>query len=109
MEEKMSWYKISFPLGDAGLNSKAMQFQQEYLRIFITSVGLKKGALLLANRDEDYEYYIYYASPGAVAIAKPLILAYGGTPCSAPLREKVSLAVGDVNELDRMLPKGGSS
>jgi hypothetical protein len=95
-----SWYKVRFPSSEPDAPAKGVRLQNDYSRIYVRHRG-PKDALLMANgaRDE------YYFSPGAMCIAEALVLASGGTACDRPQRSQVSLLVGSIHWVDRILPR----
>ena len=102
---EMAWHRISFPMTDIGPHSNAMDFQQAFTRILFQTTEAWRYIVLVADREYAPKTYNYYASPGALDVARELILAHGGVACDRPNRRDVSLAVGDLNTLDRLLPK----
>lgn len=96
----MSWYKVHIPSSEPDAAIRGVRLQNDYSRIFVKRRG-PKDALLLANAARDD----YYFSPGAVLIAESLVLDSGGVPCPRPERGQVSLLVGSIHSVDRVLPK----
>ncbi len=72
--------------------------------LLIANAGLPRDAALFCRRSEDFKEMFYYFSPAAMQIARPLIERHGATPCSAPLRGTVDLAVGDARALEMLWP-----
>jgi hypothetical protein len=94
-----SWYKVHLPASEAGAAAKGVRLQNDYARIYVRHAG-PKDALLFANSARDD----YYFSPAAVRIAESLVRASGGAPCARPQRSQVSLLVGSIHWVDRVLP-----
>ena len=101
-----TWYTARYPLSQTGVLGEAAKMQTEYTQIFVLS-GSPKDALVLADLEPHDNYHHYYFSPGAMRIARQLILDHGGVPCSRPERKTIKLVVGDANSLDRLLPTEG--
>ncbi len=99
-----SWYKVHFTFSEAGVRAKAIRLQNDYSRIFVKNRG-PNDALVFTDREHNREHYDYYFSPGAMRIAGPLVLASGGVPCERPDRSQVTLAVGKIHAVERVLPK----
>lgn len=98
------WYVVRFPRSEAAIAGKAMSLQNEYAAIFLSSGGPRDALVLTSSAlDFENENWDYYFSPGAMRIAGDLVIARGGTPCDRPDRDRVNLAVGDVNSLARLL------
>jgi hypothetical protein len=98
------WYKVHFTFSEAGVRAKAVKLQNDYSRIFVKNHG-PKDALVFTDQEHNDQHYDYYFSPGAMRIAGPLILASGGVPCVRPDRNQVTLAVGSIHAVDRVLPR----
>jgi hypothetical protein len=69
---------------------KAMQMQEAFEKFFMRHLGPEDAAML---GDMDVMSNDYFFSPGAAAIAMPVIRAYGGIECEAPKRSTVALLV----------------
>jgi hypothetical protein len=99
----MSWYKVTLPLKDCGINGRGRELQDAFMAIFMTYAG-PLDAAMFSERSEDFEEVFFYFSPGAARIATTLIESYKAVPCPAPLRENVALAAGDADALETLLP-----
>ncbi|MFZ0795006.1 MAG: hypothetical protein WAM65_14645 [Candidatus Korobacteraceae bacterium] len=99
-----SWYKVGFVFSEAGVRAKAVKLQNEYSRIFVKHRG-PKDALVFTDREHNDQHYDYYFSPGAMLIAESLVLSAGGVPCARPDRDRVTLAVGSIHSVNRVLPR----
>lgn len=99
-----SWYKVHFVFSEPGVRGKAIRLQNDYSRIFVKNRG-PNDALVFTDQEHNQQHYDYYFSPGAMRIAGPLVLASGGIPCSRPDRKQVTLAVGKIHSVERVLPQ----
>ena len=99
-----SWHKVGFVFSEAGVRAKAVKLQNEYSRIFAKH-RCPKDALVFTDRKHNDQHYDYYFSPSAMRIAGPLVLSSGGVTCARPARNQVTLAVGSIHSVDRVLPK----
>ena len=98
-----SWYQVGFVFSEADARAKAVKLQNEYSRIFVKH-RCPKEALVFTDREHNAQHYDYYFSPGAMRIAGPLVLSSGGVPCARPDRNQVTLAVGSIHCVERVLP-----
>jgi hypothetical protein len=86
------WYKVTFKSDDVGIGGKPLAMQNVFYTFFISS-GSPERAAILANHSDDLNEHVYYFTPDAARIAKPVIDLYGGSPSEAPTKP-VRLAVG---------------
>lgn len=103
----MSWHKLAIPFKDAGVAGRGQKLQEAFLAILIANAGMPRDAAMFSRRSDDFNVMFYYFSPAAVQMAKVLLEAHGATPCSAPLRGTVSLAVGDDRAREMLWPPDG--
>ena len=99
-----SWHRVSFPFDECGITGKGQKLADAFMVLLIANAGLPRDAALFCRRSEDFKKMFYYFSPAAMQIARPLIERHGATPCSAPLRGTVDLAVGDARALEMLWP-----
>ena len=97
-----SWYKVTLPFTEAGVNGKVKSLQEAFRFLFTANVA-SKNAAMFGNRNEDLKNYFCYFSPDAVQIARIVIQTYGGVKCSAPMRGSVHLLVGHADAGDTLL------
>ena len=81
----MSWYKVTFSVREMA-DGRHRVLCNEFNKVF-TLAGAPRDAGLFS--DADVMLNAYYFSPGAAAIAMPLILSYAGAECGAPSRSSL--------------------
>jgi hypothetical protein len=59
-----------------------------------------KDAALFSNKRPARDNHVFYFSPKAAEIFARLLPQYNATPCSAPLRDSVSLLIGHADAMD---------
>ena len=74
------------------VNGKHMKLQDAFESLFLAAKG-PRGAAMFANRDMVRGDWFFF-SPGAMVIARALVLSHGGIECASPRRGEVSLLVG---------------
>ena len=79
-----NWYKITMTANDAISNGWAMQLQEAFQEILITSGPIGKDAAMFASHSLDFDWHYFYFSPQAAIIADVVIAQYGGVTCEAP-------------------------
>jgi hypothetical protein len=85
----MSWYKVTFSV-DEMASGRHHGLCNGFSALFIAA-GAPKNAGMFA--DADVMTNAYYFSPGAIAIAKPLIAIYAGVECEAPSKSAIKSVV----------------
>jgi hypothetical protein len=67
--------------------------------------GSPQNAALFVSRDDRFENYFFYFSPGAAEIARSMIEAYSGEWCPCPVREehRPVILVGHPDALETVL------
>jgi len=104
-----SWYKVTLPSEECGINGKATFMQREFEHFFLTSRATKDAALF-TNHDENFENHFFYFSPAAVGIAELLIKGFNGVPCAQPLlSDDMILLVGHSGAREALLRVAGNS
>ena len=103
----MSWYLVKFPFRECGIGGRGQELQAAFARLLIANGGTPWDAALFSQSSDDFEHVLYYFSPAALPIAKKLIERYRATPCPAPLRGTVNLAVGDQRAFKTLWPQYG--
>jgi hypothetical protein len=71
---------------------KHMALQDGFTKIFIANRGPGDAGMY---QSLEFGVHEYFFPPGAVRIALPLIVAYGGVECPAPTRAEVKPSVVD--------------
>jgi hypothetical protein len=91
-----TWYKVTLSDQDI-IAGKGLQLQNEYTMFHIQDWQSRRDALMLDSGDAlDHTYYF---SPGAVRLALPLILRWGGKPCPVPSPKGLAKLVGSTEAL----------
>jgi len=85
-----SWYRVTLSDKDVVVR-KHMELQKAFENAFLAR-GWPKEAAMFANIDTLSHHF--YFSPGAVRIAKDLIVHYAGTECPSPAMLDLVLLVG---------------
>lgn len=85
-----SWYRVTLSDKDVVVR-KHMELQKAFENSFLAN-GWPKEAAMFANVDTLSHHF--YFSPGAVQIAKDLIVRYAGTECPPPAMPDLVLLVG---------------
>jgi hypothetical protein len=75
------------PASDCGMHGKARTMQDAFHALFAMN-GSPPDAALFVSRDDRFENYHFYFSPGAAQIARALMDKYSAEPCPAPLRDE---------------------
>jgi hypothetical protein len=99
-KSKMPWYRVGLSTTEVAAEKYA-KLQTTFDILFKASSSPEDAAMFESNNPK----YIYYFSPGAVAIAMPLISAYSGVECSAPSEANVTLLIG--HDTKRSIPFAG--
>jgi hypothetical protein len=87
------------PASDCTMRGKARTMQDAFYALFAMN-GSPRNAALFVSRDDRFENYHFYFSPGAAEIARALIEGYSAEPCSTPVREEYRPVVaGHCNEI----------
>jgi len=86
----MKWYSITLPDEQTG-NDRHTILRDAFAHLF-TRLGVPPEVGMFAHSVNGKE--AYYFSPGAVQIARPLLIAYGAVECEPPQREELSLVFG---------------
>jgi hypothetical protein len=104
-----TWYKITFPFRECGVDGKGQRLQNAFATVLIANGGKPWTAALFSRRSDDFESMFYYFSPDAMQIAKGLIESYKPVPCDRPPRptieNHVSLSVGDARVFELLWPE----
>lgn len=100
----MAWHKVAMPFADAGVAARGQKLTEAFLAILIANAGMPRDAAVFSRRSDDSKVIFYYFSPTASQMAKVLLEIHGATPCSAPLRGTVILAVGDDRAREMLWP-----
>src|SRR6478609_7691352 len=100
------WYRVTMPASDCTTHGKARTMQDAFYALFAMN-GYPHKAALFVSRDNRFQNYHFYFSPGAVEIARALIEGYSAEPCLAPVREEYRpvLLVGDPDARETLLPE----
>ena len=80
------------------VSGKHIKLQDAFESLFLVA-GAPRGAAMFANRDMARGDWFCF-SPGAMAIARALVLSNGGIECTSPRRGEVSLLVGHEGSAD---------
>jgi hypothetical protein len=90
-----SWYTVTMPSKEGGINGKGFRLQQAFMGIYVTNHAPKDAAMFMTD-SADYKEVHYFFSPSAAKLAGNLIETYGGVECPIPFQgENVSLLVGE--------------
>lgn len=100
----MSWHKVAVPFEEAGIAGRGQKLTDAFLAILIANAGMPRDAAVFSRRSDDFKVMFYYFSPAASQMAEALLASHGATPCSAPLRGTVTLAVGDDRARELLWP-----
>jgi hypothetical protein len=100
----MSWYQVKLPFKECGTGGQGQQLQNAFAALLVANGGQPWDAALFSQPSDDFEHVFYYFSPAALQSARKLIARSRATPCPAPLRGTVKLAVGDARALDTLWP-----
>jgi hypothetical protein len=103
----MSWHKVTFKSEDCGIAGKGQRLHDAFSALLVASGGFPKDAALFCQRSADSNDVSYYFSPSTMLIAKHLIEHYRASPCPAPVRGTVDLAMGDESARDTLWPPIG--
>jgi hypothetical protein len=105
-----TWYKVTLPSKECGINGKATFMQREFEHFFLTSCDATKDVALFTNHDENFANHFFYFSPAAVRIAELLIKGFNGVPCAQPLlADDMILLVGHSGARKALLRAAGNS
>jgi hypothetical protein len=78
------WYRVELPPQECVRNGKADRLQKAFEVMFITNER-PTGAASFEWFDERLETNVFYFSPVAAALMRPLIEEVGGVECAPPL------------------------
>lgn len=88
------WYRVDLPLKDCCRDGKADQLQKAFEVMFI-SRQRPRDAALFEWHDETLQGSIFFFSPAAAALIKPLLEELGAWECAAPiLSDRLVLLIG---------------
>jgi hypothetical protein len=100
-----TWYKVTLPSAECGINGKAMHMQKEFEHFFITN-NAGKDVALFTNHDGRFENHFFYFTPAAFDLVSLLVKAFNGAPCPQPiLGDDMILLVGHAGARERLLRK----
>jgi hypothetical protein len=105
----MPWYQVKLPFKECGTGGQGRQLQDAFAALLVANQGEPWDAALFSQPSEDFEHVFYYFSPATLPMARILIERFRATPCPAPLRGTVKLAVGDAGALDILWPSAKST
>jgi hypothetical protein len=74
-----SWYKVMLSDNDI-IGGRGLELQDEFMSAFGMDRHSRKDALMLSS-DKHYPGIEYVFSPGAVRIAREIIVRWGGKEC----------------------------
>jgi hypothetical protein len=97
----MSWYKITLPFSECGIDGSGKALQTAFEVIFM-ACGAPRDAALFTNHAKDFKFCFYYFSPRAAGIASLLIKSHNAVECSPPIRDGTSLLVGHSDALESL-------
>ena len=95
-----SWYRVTLSDKDVVVR-KHMELQKAFENVFLAH-GWPKDAAMFSNVDTLSHHF--YFSPGAVEIAKNLIVHYSGTECAAPAMSDLVMLVGTLEWKQAIFP-----
>jgi hypothetical protein len=95
--EAEGWYKVTIDLHDH--KGGWTTLQDAFTRVLVLNGGRSDAAMYSRSQKGDLVTNLYF-SPGAVSIAKTLILANGGTPSKRPPRQDTTCLVHNDNGPD---------
>jgi hypothetical protein len=78
-----AWYKVTLSSDDL-IFGRGLILQEEFTALYTRSRGSRKKAVMLTAANHVPSGNPYYFSPGAVRIARSVILRWGGKECPAP-------------------------
>lgn len=81
------WYKVTLSANDL-IFGRGLILQDEFRALYVRSGGSRKDAVMLTAANHIPSGNPYYFSPGAVRIARSVILRWGGKECPAPTSPK---------------------
>ena len=91
------WYKITIDLHHH--RGRLTTLQDTFTRVLVLNGGRSDAAMYSRSQNGDLVMDLYF-SPGAVGIAKALILANGGTPSKRPPKKDTTRLVHNDNGPD---------
>jgi hypothetical protein len=99
------WYRVTMAAADCAMREKARTMQDAFDALFAKN-GSPHQAALFVSRDDRFETYHFYFSPGAAEIAHSLIECYSCEACAPPVREEYRpvLLVGHPDAREALLP-----
>ena len=96
-----SWYRVTLSDNDVVVR-KHIELQQAFENVFLAN-GWPKEAAMFSNVDSLAHHF--YFSPGAVRIAKDLIVRCGGSECPAPVQSDLAMLVGAPGWKEAIFPE----
>ena len=82
-DDAISWYKVALSADDL-IFGRGPILKDEFMALYIRSRGSRKDAVMLTPGSYIPSGTLYYFSPGAVRIARNVILRWGGKECTGP-------------------------
>jgi hypothetical protein len=79
----MSWYRVTLSADDL-IYGRGPILKDEFMTSYIRSPGSREDAVMLTPGSRIPSGTPYYFSPGAVRIARSIILRWGGKECAGP-------------------------
>ena len=95
------WYRVRLSVSQVA-SGLGISLQEGFQARFV-SAGAPRDAAMF-NGSDVMTRNDYYFSPGAAAIALPLVAKWKGEPCEMPARSELHLLVGHDGALDTLFP-----
>ena len=88
------WYRVDLPLSECCCNGKADQLQKAFDLMYVASQK-PRDAALFEWHDDTLQGSIFFFTPAAAALIKPLLEEAGAWECGPPiLSDRLVLLVG---------------